>query len=337
MKIHSNFSLKTFNTFGVEAFCSQFGYIEKESQLSTLLEQSSNGNVLVLGSGSNVLFTSDFHGLVLKMDIQGIQIIDQNDDFVWVKAGGGVEWEKMVDFAVENNFSGLENLTQIPGLVGTAPVQNIGAYGVEFSDVCDSVEIFDVYKGMFFEIKKQDCHFGYRNSIFKQQTDKRFIITSVVFKLNRRFEPIITYDGLRNLVSGVHDLNIKIIREAVASLRKGKLPHQSEVGSAGSFFKNPEISPDEFEKLNTGFSEIPAWPTATGYKISAAWLIEYCGWKGYREGDAGVWPNQALVLVNYGNASGTNIFDLAKKIRNSVFDTFGIQLTPEVNIIGNKR
>ncbi|MDO9511662.1 MAG: UDP-N-acetylmuramate dehydrogenase [Bacteroidales bacterium] len=333
MKLLKKHSLKNLNTFGIDVSAANFGIIETESQITEIFEEMEGQDLLVLGGGSNILLTADFPGLVLKMNIQGINILDQYGDNAWIQIGGGVEWEKVIDFAIENQLSGIENLTLIPGLAGTAPIQNIGAYGVELADVCESVEVFDTYKGMFFEIKKKDCHFGYRNSFFKQQARNRFIITSVILKLSTRFNPVLTYKALQDSILMEDELTLEKMRETVATLRKGKLPSISEVGSAGSFFKNPEISVKKFESLQALYPNMPAWPNADNFKIPAGWLIEQCGWKGYREGDAGVWPYQALVLVNYGNASGMDIWALAKKIQQSVDDAFGIRLESEVNII----
>jgi len=337
MQVLENFSLKSLNTFGVEAIAARYVAIEQENDLQLLFSDNQMKNYprLVLGGGSNVLFTNNFSGLLIHIKILGLRAEVQGDDIL-VTAGAGVVWNDLVNYCVDNEFAGIENLSLIPGSVGASPVQNIGAYGVELQDVFHSCRAFEISTGKINEFNNQDCRFNYRDSIFKSSGKGLFIITEVTFKLSRIFKPNVSYGAITEELSkrGIDQPNIKELSQVISHIRVSKLPDPLTIGNAGSFFKNPVILVSKFIQLESNFPDIVHFPAGEGFvKISAGWLIEYCGWKGKVVGNTGTWKNQALVLVNHGNATGNEILGLSSTIIDSVSSVFGIQLEREVNII----
>lgn len=337
MQIFENFSLKSHNTFGVEVSADYFVDIESERDLQELFSDGRwiNSPRLILGGGSNMLFTQDFEGLVIHLKIQGLSAeIDGND--VFVRAGAGLIWNDLVNYCVDNDYAGIENLSLIPGSVGASPVQNIGAYGVELQDIFHSCRAFEISTGEIRVFTKEDCAFSYRDSVFKSSLKGLFIITEVTFKLSKQFKPKLSYGAITEELSKreIISPNIKQLSQVISHIRVGKLPDPTTIGNAGSFFKNPIIPEGEFNKLKLYFPDIVHFAAGEGHiKLSAGWLIEQCGWKGKVVGNTGTWKNQALVLVNHGNASGDEIFQFSSSIIGSVYAKFGVQLEREVNII----
>lgn len=290
---------------------------------------------LVLGGGSNMLFTRHVPGWVLKNEILGIQVMAEDNDHVYVKTGAGEPWHPFVMHCIEHGWAGLENLSLIPGLTGASPMQNIGAYGVEIKDVFHELEAWHFEDRKWVNFSNADCHFGYRESVFKRALKNQFLITSVKYKLSKKPVFHVEYGAIRQELeaAGVQDLSIRAIADAVIRIRRSKLPDPAVVGNAGSFFKNPEIAQDAFEQLRLQFPGIVGYPTSAGrVKIAAGWLIEKAGWKGFRKGDAGCHEKQALVLVNHGHASGSEIYALSEMILQDVLQKFGVLLEREVNI-----
>jgi len=338
MKIEKNISLKSYNTFGIEVKAKFFSEIYDETQLKEILSSDEYNTLpkLILGGGSNVLLTKDFDGLVLKISIPGIEIIDETDKTVLIKAGAGETWHKLVLYCVGNNYGGVENLSLIPGTVGAAPMQNIGAYGQEIKDVFENlngVYIYDCKSAIF---KKDECKFAYRNSIFKNELKNKFIITYVTLCLSKH--PVIntSYGNVKSELDkfGYSQVGIKEVSDTIIRIRQSKLPDPTEIGNAGSFFKNPEVSEEKFNQLKENFINIVGFKLENGkVKVPAGWLIESCGWKGKKVGNTGSHSKQSLVLVNYGNASGEEVLNLAKEIKKSVLVKFDIELKEEVNII----
>lgn len=337
-----NTSLLPYNTFGVDAEASHLFILESASELIELLdlpginEMSGDLNkILILGQGSNILFTNDFQGVVIKNEIDGINVIDEDESSVIIEAGAGVIWNDLVEFAVNQGWWGLENLTLIPGTVGAAPVQNIGAYGVEAADVIIRVNAFHLVKREWMVLDNRECDFGYRDSIFKSELRNKVVICSVVFRLSKREKPVLDYSGIREELERmqVSDPSAIDISAAVASIRRSKLPDPEFLGNAGSFFKNPLISEDQYRKLLAKYPQLRAHRMGDHYKIPAAWLIEQAGWKGYREGSTGCYEKQPLILVNYGLATGRHILALSERIAESVYSGFGIILEREVNVL----
>jgi UDP-N-acetylmuramate dehydrogenase len=338
MDIQRNVSLKGLNTFGIDAKASYFGEFHSVAELQNMIENPDFKALekLILGGGSNLLFTRDFEGIVLRNRILGKEILEQNDDFAYVRAGAGETWHEFVLFCIENGFGGLENLSLIPGTVGAAPMQNIGAYGVEIKDSFAYLEAVNINNGKIQTFDKDDCNFGYRESVFKKELKGQFIITCVVFRLSKKPVFNTSYGAIKTTLEemGIKEPGIKAISDAVCHIRRSKLPNPAEIGNAGSFFKNPEIPEDQYNKLKEKFTEIPCYKTSPGMvKVPAGWLNEQCGWKGKVVGQTGVHKNQALVLVNYGNATGAEVQKLSEDIRHSVKEKFGIELETEVNII----
>jgi UDP-N-acetylmuramate dehydrogenase len=337
MQIHTNFSLKKYNTFGIEAKARQFVSVQSVDELITVLNENLTTKKFILGGGSNMLLTQDIDALVIHLDLKGKKIIDENDDFVWVESQGGENWHEFVIWTIDQNFGGLENLSLIPGNVGTTPIQNIGAYGVEIKDtfvLCEAIHI-ETLELMIFTNEK--CKFGYRESIFKNEVKDEFIITSVVFKLTKKEHKLNTsYGAIEAELEKQHISNptLKDVSNAVISIRQSKLPDPKELGNSGSFFKNPVILKTDFEKIQQKFPEMPHYVVSeTEVKVPAGWLIEQAGFKGKRFGDAGIHKNQALVLVNYGNATGQEILAVAKDIQATIEAAFSISIQTEVNII----
>lgn len=333
-----NHSLKNLNTFGVDVKAKLFAELLSEKELVELICNKKNNQEkkLILGCGSNILFTKDFDGLVIKVSISGINVIEENDESVLIEAGAGVIWDELVKYCVEKNYGGIENLTLIPGTVGAAPIQNIGAYGQELSDTFYSLD------GVYTEtcekktFRKSECRFSYRSSIFKRELKNKFIITSVRLKLSKNRNPITHYKTLQDYLSKNNILNPTIteISKVIEEIRRQRLPDPAKIGNAGSFFKNPEVSKDTFIKLKSEFIDVISFETdSEKVKISAGWLIEKSGWKGKRAGDVGTSTDHALVICNYGNATGAEILELAMRIKEEVANKFGITLEEEVNIL----
>lgn len=292
-------------------------------------------NLLILGGGSNLLFTKDFDGLVLKNNIKGIDIIEENENDILIQSGAGENWHEFVLYCVEKGYAGIENLSLIPGNVGASPMQNIGAYGVEIKDVFHSLEAIEIKTGEIKTFNTEECKFGYRESVFKNIFKNKYIITSVVFKLNKKPQFNVSYGAIESELKkmNVKELSLKAVSDAVINIRSSKLPDPKEIGNAGSFFKNPVISLEQFEKLKDRYPQMAYYKLPSGdIKIAAGWLIDHLGWKGKRIEDYGVHKNQALVLVNYGESEGKDIYDLSSLIMKSVLKNFQIKLEREVNI-----
>jgi UDP-N-acetylmuramate dehydrogenase len=340
MQVQENISLKPYNTFGIDAKARFFTTFSNTSQLEERLSAATlelpTPKCLILGGGSNILLTKDFDGLVLKNEIRGIEVVKEDAEHVYIKAGAGENWHQFVLYCVQNNYAGIENLSLIPGNVGASPMQNIGAYGVEIKEVFEELDAFHIQDKSVVKFSVSDCAFGYRESVFKNKYRGRFVITSVTYRLNKTPKFHTSYGAVQQELEkmGVQELSIQAVSQAVINIRSSKLPDPKEIGNAGSFFKNPQIVKEDFQQLKQLYPHIPSFPVDDLHtKVPAGWLIEQCGWKGYRNGDAGCYPKQALVLVNYGSASGKEIFDLSEAILQSVKSKFGIELEREVNII----
>ncbi|MFL5752955.1 MAG: UDP-N-acetylmuramate dehydrogenase [Bacteroidia bacterium] len=338
MQINGNKSLLVYNTFHIDASCKYFSEVNSLEEIKELQQspEYKNNPRLILGGGSNLLLTKDYEGLVIKNSIKGRELLREDEKNYYVRAGAGEYWHNFVLWCIEHNFAGVENLSLIPGNVGASPMQNIGAYGAEIREVFHELEAVHLETGEKVIFSNSDCHFGYRESVFKNKYKGQFIITSVTYRLNKVPEFNISYGAIENELKsmGVKELSIKAISDAVIRIRSSKLPDPAVIGNAGSFFKNPEISREKFEVLKEKFPAIVAYPLENGgVKLAAGWLIEQCGWKGKRFGDAGVHVNQALVLVNYGNAKGSEIYELSQQVLDSVKEKFDVLLEREVNII----
>lgn len=337
MHIQENISLKPYHTFGInvsakylaactnaEAVQEIFGFAD-EKQLSHL----------VLGGGSNVLFTKDFNGLIIRNEIKGKEIVRETDDHIWLKIGAGENWHQLVLYCVQNGWGGIENLALIPGCVGASPIQNIGAYGIELKESFFELEAWHLYDECMLTFNHPGCHFGYRDSIFKHDFKGKLLITSVTLRLQKK--PVIntSYAALQQELekAGVADPGIEDVCNAVIRIRSSKLPDPAVIGNAGSFFKNPVVDSTQYWDLKTHHPDIAAYASENGYKLAAGWLIEQCGWKGVRRGDAGCHEKQALVLVNHGTATGEEIWQLSQDILDSVKEKFGVELEREVNVI----
>jgi UDP-N-acetylmuramate dehydrogenase len=337
LQIQENVSLKNFNTFGIDAQAKYFVEIGHEDDLAELFMDPKwlQTERLILGGGSNMLFVKNFDGLVIRINIRGIEHRIQHED-VFVEAGAGEVWNDLVNFCVDREYAGIENLSLIPGSVGASPIQNIGAYGVELKDVFDSCRAFEIATGKFRTFSKDECKFGYRDSGFKTELKGRYIITSVKFKLSLTPNINLKYGAIeQELVSRKIDTpTVKDVSSVVSHIRVSKLPDPSTIGNAGSFFKNPVIDEAHFNKVYSQFPEVVNYPAGPGQvKLAAGWLIEQCGWKGKVVGNTGTWKNQALVLVNHGGASGEEVYSLSSQIIDSVYTKFGVLLEREVNII----
>lgn len=337
MQVHQNYSLQKYNTFGIAATAKYFSTFSSAEELRQMLNEMHVETKMILGGGSNILFTKDFDGLVLKNEIPGIDLLSEDEESVFVRAGAGVSWHSFVTFCVNNNFAGVENLSLIPGNVGASPMQNIGAYGVEIKDVFSELDAFHLKENSIEKFKAGDCEFGYRDSVFKNKYKDQFAILNVTYRLKKSPQYNIAYGAVEEELKKmkVENLSIKAISDAIINIRTSKLPDPALIGNAGSFFKNPVISGEKLHQVNADLKEmnLPYYKAGEGYKIPAGWLIEQCGWKGFRKGDAGCYSKQALVLVNYGKASGRDIYDLSEEIKISVKEKFEIELEREVNII----
>ncbi len=344
MKIEENKPLDDLNTFGLKVGAQYFVEVNSVQDFVDLMQTEiyKTNEKLILGGGSNILFTNCVNGLVVKNSIKGISVVSDTDTEVIVKANAGEAWHEFVLWCIERNYAGIENLSLIPGLVGAAPMQNIGAYGVEIKDVFQELEAIDIDSGETVKFNLNDCEFGYRESVFKNKYKGKFFIASVTFKLTKLSSPKAIYKfktdygDIKNTLSEMraYELSIKAVSDAVIKIRNSKLPNPKELGNAGSFFKNPTISKEKFEELVSKFPVMPSYPQKNGsIKIPAGWLIEQCGWKGKVVGNTGSHKSQALVLVNYGNATGKEIWSLALEIQKSVKEKFGIEIMPEVNVV----
>ena len=332
-----NISLSIYNTFGFDVKARFFERITSIEDLLAVLNEYDDKPKIILGGGSNVLFLNDFDGVVLYNDIQGKEIVSETEDTVRIEVMGGENWHDLVMWAVENNYGGIENLALIPGKVGTAPMQNIGAYGVEVKDVIEQVNFIDIQTGKFYMYDNKECDFGYRHSVFKQRENKgKYYITSVILKLRKKNHRLRTqYGAIQQVLAQKHIVhpNIKDIAEAVIEIRRSKLPDPMQIGNAGSFFKNPFVKRTLAKQLQKKYPDMPVYQTDNDdeVKIPAGWLIDRAGWKGKRFGHVGVHKKQALVLVNYGGGTGLEIKKLAEDIILDVKNKYGIELTPEVN------
>lgn len=338
--VQTNVSLKPWNTFGIDANAHFWAIITNETELRIVLKQDAFSTMkrLVLGGGSNVLLTQNFDGLVLKIDIQGIKTVREDEQYAYLEVGAGVNWHELVMHCVENGLAGMENLSLIPGTAGAAPMQNIGAYGVEIEQIFDSLTAVHIQTGEVRRFSHAECRFGYRESVFKHELKGEYVITAVVFRLNKQPTFHTRYGAIQETLTemGITEetLSIKAISDAVIHIRRSKLPDPAEIGNAGSFFKNPEIPKAQFDALKTRYDALPGYPVGDEtVKVPAGWLIEQSGWKGRRVGDAGVHAKQALVLVNYGGATGNDILAIAGQVQQTVLEKFGIQLTAEVNVV----
>ena len=338
MNILENISLKPYNTFSINAKAKYFAAFNTTDELAELLNYKLKtiNHKLILGGGSNILFTKDFDGLVLKNELHGIELIKEDQHQYYVKAAAGENWNNFVMHCIKHNYAGLENLSLIPGNTGASPMQNIGAYGVELKDVFESLEAMNRKDFSIHIFTANDCAFGYRESVFKTKYKNEFVILNVIFRLNK--EPVFntSYGAIEQELEKmqVKELSIQAISQAVVNIRTSKLPNPAEIGNAGSFFKNPIISKKHFNELRKSYPETPGYDVDDMHtKLAAAWLIEQCGWKGYHNNDAGVHAKQALVLVNYNNATGKEIYDLSEQIMRSVRKKFDIDLEREVNVV----
>jgi UDP-N-acetylmuramate dehydrogenase len=336
VEIQKNIYLRDYNTFAVQAVASQFVDIQDERQLVDLYNSGIFKNrFFVLGGGSNVLFTTDFEGTIIKISSKGIQHFIEGSS-IYITAAGGEVWNDLVWYAVDHDFPGMENMALIPGTVGASPIQNIGAYGAELMDVMYTCRAFDTLTGEFKTFNNKECGFSYRDSIFKSKYRGRYIIVSVTYKLNQHTKRNTSYGAIETELAkrGILNPTIKDIAEVVSHIRVEKLPDPSTIGNAGSFFKNPIISNTQLEALKHSHPNIVNYPIdAQTSKVAAGWLIEYCGWKGKEIGEVAIWKNQALVITNKGNATGNEIFQVSQQIIDSVFDIFDIKLEREVNIL----
>ncbi|MFS4494193.1 UDP-N-acetylmuramate dehydrogenase [Maribacter sp. 2308TA10-17] len=337
MTVQQNISLKKYNTFGISAKAKFFCEINTVEDLSQALRLEEHPKKFIISGGSNMLITQDIDALVMHINTKGKEIISETEDNVTIKVMAGENWHQMVLWTLENGYGGLENMSLIPGNTGTAPIQNIGAYGVELKDTFESCEAMEIATQQIRSFSKQECQFGYRDSYFKNRGKGKYIITSVTFKLSKKNHALNTsYGAIETELEKKNITNptIRDVSDAVITIRQSKLPDPTELGNSGSFFKNPVVTKSEFDNFTKENPEAPFYKVSEdAYKIPAGWLIEQCGYKGKRFGDAGVHKNQALVLVNYDNASGSEILDLAHRIIKSVAERFHIQITPEVNII----
>jgi UDP-N-acetylmuramate dehydrogenase len=337
MQIQTNFSLKKYNTFGIEAKAKQFVAVHNLEELKSTLKNHASDKKFILGGGSNMLLTQDIDALVIHIDLKGKRIIKEDEDFVWVESMAGEVWHEFVLYTIDQNFGGLENMSLIPGNVGTTPVQNIGAYGTEIKDTFVSCEAMNIATQDLKVFTKEECNFGYRESIFKHEAKDKYVITSVIFKLTKRNHKINTSYG--DITKELEKQNVstptlKDVSNAVIAIRQSKLPDPKELGNSGSFFKNPIISKELFEKVHQKFPDVKFFEVSSSdVKVPAGWLIEHSGLKGYRKDDAGVHKNQALVLVNYGNATGQDILALSRFVQKTVLDKYGIEIEAEVNVI----
>jgi len=336
MQVQENISLKPYNSFHIDAAARYLAVVKTAEDLQNAVAIHPQLPKMILGGGSNILLTKDVDRVVIKNEIRGIEKIKEDDEYVYIKTGAGETWHGFVMHCIENGWAGVENLSLIPGCVGASPIQNIGAYGVEIKDVLHEVKAFHIKEKANYTFSLKDCAFGYRESVFKRKYQGQFVITGVTYRLRKQPVFNIKYGAIEQELEkmGVKELSIRAVSQAVINIRSSKLPDPNLIGNAGSFFKNPSVEKEQFLKLKEEYPAIVGFDNPDGtVKLAAGWLIEQCGWKGYRKGDAGVHAHQALVLVNYGNASGEEIYSLSENILESVKDKFGVALEREVNII----
>ena len=335
MEIKKNISLKPYNTFGIDVSATSFVEVNNIDELKAVLSKNVQP-ILILGGGSNLLFTTDFDGLAIKNNLNGITVIEENDSEVVLKIGAGEVWHEFVLYCIEKGYAGVENLSLIPGNVGASPMQNIGAYGVEVKDVITEVEAFHLKEGSLKTFSNEACEFDYRSSVFKTSEKGNYFITSVTFKLNKQARVNTSYGAINGELKRmeIEQPTIKNVSDAVINIRSSKLPDPKKIGNSGSFFKNPIVSEEQKNVILKNYPDAPNYPQPNGvFKMAAGWLIEKCGWKGKRVDNYGVHKLQALVLVNYGGALGSDIYDLSEQIIESVKAEFGIILEREVNIL----
>lgn len=338
MRMENDKSLQNLNTFHIDASAKYYTEASTNEELLDILsdKKMKEEKKLVLGGGSNILFTKNFDGLVIKNSLRGIEVLKEDAHHVWIKVAAGEVWHEFVMFCVGRNLAGIENLSLIPGLVGAAPMQNIGAYGVEVKETCEEVESINIHSQEKMIFSNADCKFGYRESVFKLEWKNEIVITAVTFKLNKIFKPKISYGDIRKTLEEMRadEITIKAVSDAVIKIRSSKLPDPKDIPNAGSFFKNPVVPKKKFDELVSKYPLMPNYPDKNSkVKIPAGWLIEQCGWKGKRIGNTGSHARQALVLVNYGDAKGEEILSIAREIQKSVVEKFGIEIIPEVNIV----
>src|SRR5690554_3424059 len=334
--LQENVNLKPFNTFGISARTKYFASFSSVNALKSLLKEVKDSDLLILGGGSNVLFQGNFHGVTLRNEIKGIEIIEENDRDVILKVGAGENWHELVLHAIAKGWGGIENLSLIPGSVGASPMQNIGAYGVEIKDVFESLEALEIKTGKLRSFSHEECQFGYRESVFKKDLKNKFVITSVTYKLSKNPQLNTSYGAIEEELKSrnITQPTIKDVSDAVIAIRQSKLPDPKEIGNAGSFFKNPVIPVTQYEALQKKYENMPSYQVDEQHvKVPAGWLIDQSGWKGKTFGDFGVHKRQALVLVNYDNAKGKDIVELSEQIIADIKKRYGITLEREVNII----
>ncbi|MCD4731057.1 MAG: UDP-N-acetylmuramate dehydrogenase [Bacteroidales bacterium] len=338
MEIKEHYNIQQLNTFGIKVDAKYFTEVASIQEMKEAVEYSERHKlpILILGDGSNLLFMQDYNGFVIKVNLKGISLLREDIKHVYVKAFAGENWDEFVNYCCESGYYGLENLSLIPGNVGASPIQNIGAYGVELKDHFYELEFYDFATGKIRNFNNSDCNFGYRNSIFKNEFKQKGVVLSVTFKFDKIPKFKTGYGVIKEELDRMEVINLtaKDIRNAVINIRRSKLPDPGEIGNAGSFFKNPVVTNKKYKKLLSQFPKLVSFKQHDGtYKLAAGWLIDQCGWKGYRKGNAGVHENQALVLVNYGNATGKDVYNLSEKVKTSVFEKFGVELEREVNVI----
>jgi UDP-N-acetylmuramate dehydrogenase len=338
MNIQKDIELQKYNTFGLSATAKYFIEVNSATEADELINSDlfKKEKSLIIGGGSNLLFTHDFNGIVVKANIGGIHVVKEDDDFFWVKAGAGVVWHDLVESCIKANFGGIENLSLIPGTVGAAPIQNIGAYGVELKDSFEALEAIDLNSGEKKYFRNHECQFGYRNSVFKNELKDSILITNVVLRLYKKPILNLEYGNIKQVLEqkGLDDITLRDVSDAIIKIRQSKLPDPKEIGNAGSFFKNPIVPHELFNRIKDSYPEIPSYKQDEGnMKIPAAWLIDQCNFKGFKHKGAAVHDLQPLVIINKDNASGLDIVELAHIIQNKVKEDFGISLSPEVTII----
>jgi len=337
MMVFENKSLKALNTFGMDIRARYFAEVGSDQDVKELKDKGylNADNVLILGGGSNILFLGDYDGMVVRVINKGIQKIREDEQHVWLACAAGEIWDEVVEYAVNHGWGGLENLSLIPGTVGASPIQNIGAYGSELQDVFEHLEAISLETGEIKVFRRHECRFGYRDSIFKQEAKGQYLIMQLVFRLKKHPVPNLSYKALQDEVRrSAREPDIRTIRNIVCEVRRSKLPDPALLGNAGSFFKNPTVRMEKWEEIKSKYPTVVCFEQEGTFKLAAAWLIDQCGWKGEKVGNVGVHENQPLVLVNYGNAKGREVLDLAEKIKDSVLNKFGVNLEMEVNIVG---
>lgn len=327
-----NYSLKNNNTFGIDCRAAEFIEYESVEELQRVIPELQGRRVLHIGGGSNLLFTADFPGVVLHSRIKGIDILDETDETVVIRVGAAEVWDDLVAYAVRNGWSGIENLSLIPGETGAAAVQNIGAYGTEVKDVILSVETLSLENGEMRTFTNAECEYAYRQSVFKKSLKGLYAVVSVTMRLSKQFSPNVGYGNIRQAMEG-KELTAANVRQAIINIRNQKLPDPKVTGNAGSFFVNPVVDADKFNELRQLYPDMPYYEVEGGFKIPAGWLIEQAGWKGRALGRAAVHDKQALVIVNLGGASADEIVALSDTVRKDVFRKFGVSVSPEVNFV----